>query len=156
MSVIIKELNSLEARLKNIENIALKKSLFDDIGNITANTIKDAFINESSPFGDKWQELSKKTKEDKKKKGKSSKILRDSGNLYSNWEVRSTANSVTVSNNSQNNNFAYGLSHQYGSGKRNIPARPFLPVDKNGNLEKKLKSNIKKLIISRTKKEING
>ncbi|MDL0088150.1 phage virion morphogenesis protein [Campylobacter gastrosuis] len=155
MSVIIKELTSLEARLKNIESNTLKKSLFDDIGNMTSNTIKDAFVDESSPFGDKWQELSNKTKEYKKKKGKSSKILRDSGNLYSKWEVRSTANSVTVSNNSQNNDFAYGLSHQYGSNKRNIPARPFLPVDKSGNLEKKLKSNIKKLIISRTTKELN-
>ncbi|MDL0089278.1 phage virion morphogenesis protein [Campylobacter gastrosuis] len=151
MSVKISGLSDVTARLEALENLPLKKSLFDDIGNMAVNEIKDAFIDERSPFGEKWQELSAKTKERKKKKGKSSKILRDSGALFSKWEVRSATNSVTISNNTQNNGFAYGLSHQYGSKKQNIPARPFLPVDKNGNLEKKLEANIKNLIISKIK-----
>ncbi|HDZ4976149.1 TPA: virion morphogenesis protein, partial [Campylobacter jejuni] len=35
-----------------------------------------------------------------------------------------------------------GLIHQYGSKKKNIPARPFLPIDNNNVLHKGIRSVI--------------
>lgn len=79
------------------------------------------------------------------KYNESHEILRDSGDLYSRWEISRQANSVIVSNNVSKNGFNYPLAHQYGT--KTIPARPFLPVDENNELEGELNANIKRVII---------
>ena len=123
------------------------------LGNILQNEIKASFENESSPFGQKWQALKPSTIRQKQKLGKSSNILRSDGNLADKWIVKADDKKATVSNNTNKNGFAYGLVHQFGSNKigrsRNIkiPARAFLPVDKNRNLPKDLEDVVKKVVI---------
>lgn len=169
MSIEIKGLDEIEAKLKRLQELKnLDKSDFDTIGNMIRNKIERSFETETSPFGERWKPISAKTalryaggrkraytKSGKRQKkgfldkfgaGGSKKILRLSGDLADNWHIKSTKNSVTVSNNSSNNGFAYGLTHQFGSSKLNIPARPFLPIDSNGELEPNLKENILKFL----------
>ena len=89
----------------------------------------------------------------KQKLGKSSNILRWDGNLADKWIVKADDKKATVSNNTNKNGFAYGLVHQFGTNKAGrsknikIPARPFLPVDKSGNLPSMVKDVVKKVVI---------
>ena len=123
------------------------------LGNILQNEIEDSFENESSPFGQKWQALKPSTIRQKQKLGKSSNILRSDGNLADKWIVEADDKKATVSNNTNKNGFAYGLVHQFGTNKAGrsknvkIPARPFLPVDRSGNLPGRVKDVVKKVVI---------
>ena len=147
----VKGLEELQTKLKSLQNIDKKtKPLMQTLGNILQNKIEASFENESSPFGQKWQALKPSTIRQKQKLGKSSNILRWDGNLADKWIVKADDKKTTVSNNK--NGFAYGLVHQFGSNKAGrshnikIPARAFLPVDKNRNLPKDLEDVIKKVI----------
>lgn len=146
----IKGLESIQKKLARLQNLGIKtKPLMQTLGNILQNEIEDSFENEISPFGHKWEALKPSTIEQKLKTGKSERILRKDGNLADKWIVKAKNGSVSISNNSSKNGFAYGLTHQFGSSKagRNralkIPARPFLPIDKNGKLPERTKNNIK-------------
>jgi len=150
----VKGLEELQTKLKSLQNIDKKtKPLMQTLGNILQNEIEASFENESSPFGRKWQALKPSTIRQKQKLGKSSNILRSDGNLADKWIVKADDKKATVSNNTNKNSFAYGLVHQFGSNKigrsRNIkiPARAFLPVDKNRNLPKDLEDVVKKVVI---------
>ena len=140
----VKGLEELQTKLKSLQNIDKKaKPQMQTLGNILQNEIEDSFENESSPFGQKWQALKPSTIRQKQRLGKSSNILRWDGNLADKWIVKADDKKATVSNNTNKNGFAYGLVHQFGTksafGKGiSIPARPFLPVDKNRNLPKDL------------------
>ena len=150
----VKGLEELQAKLKSLQNIKKKtKPLMQTLGNILQNKIEDSFENESSPFGQKWQALKPSTIKQKQRRGKSLNILRSDGNLADRWIVKVDDKKATVSNNTNKNGFAYGLVHQFGTNKAgrsknvNIPARPFLPVDKSGNLPSRVKDVVKKVII---------
>ena len=150
----VKGLEELQTKLKSLQNIDKKtKPLMQTLGNILQNEIEASFENESSPFGRKWQALKPSTIRQKQKLGKSSNILRSDGNLADKWIVKADDKKATVSNNTNKNGFAYGLVHQFGTNKagrsKNIKilARPFLPVDKSGNLPSRVKDVVKKVVI---------
>ena len=150
----VKGLEELQTKLKSLQNIDKKtKPLMQTLGNILQNETEVSFENESSPFGQKWQALKPSTIRQKQKLGKSSNILRSDGNLADKWIVKADDKKATVSNNTNKNGFAYGLVHQFGTNKvgrsKNIkiPARPFLPVDKSGNLPSRVKDVVKKVVI---------
>ena len=150
----VKGLEELQTKLKSLQNIDKKtKPLMQTLGNILQNEIEAGFENESSPFGQKWQALKPSTIRQKQKLGKSSNILRSDGNLADKWIVKADDKRATVSNNTNKNGFAYGLVHQFGTTKAGrsknvkIPARPFLPVDRSGNLPGRVKDVVKKVVI---------
>lgn len=150
----VKGLEELQTKLKSLQNIDKKtKPLMQTLGNILQNEIEASFENESSPFGQKWQALKPSTIRQKQKLGKSSNILRSDGNLADKWIVKAEDKRATVSNNTNKNGFAYGLVHQFGTNKAGrsknvkIPARPFLPVDRSGNLPGRVKDVVKKVVI---------
>nr|DAY39532.1 MAG TPA: virion morphogenesis protein [Caudoviricetes sp.] len=149
----IKGLKKLQNKLESLQSIENKtKPLMQTLGNILQNKIEDSFENESSPFGQKWQALKPSTIKQKQRRGKSLNILRSDGNLADRWIVKADDKKATVSNNTNKNGFAYGLVHQFGTKNAfkkgiSIPARPFLPVDKNRNLPKDLEDVIKKVVI---------
>ena len=158
----VKGLEELQTKLKSLQNIDKKtKPLMQTLDNILQNEIEASFENESSPFGQKWQALKPSTIRQKQKLGKSSNILRWDGNLADKWIVKANDKKATVSNNTNKNGFAYGLVHQFGSNKAGrshnikIPARAFLPVDKNRNLPKDLEDVVKKVMIKFIKKYFN-
>ena len=150
----IKGLKKLQNKLESLQSIENKtKPLMQTLGNILQNEIEASFENESSPFGQKWQALKPSTIRQKQKLGKSSNILRSDGNLADKWMVKADDKKATVSNNTNKNGFAYGLVHQFGTNKAGrsknvkIPARPFLPVDRSGNLPGRVKDVVKKVVI---------
>ena len=150
----VKGLEELQTKLKSLQNIDKKtKPLMQTLGNILQNEIEASFENESSPFGQKWQALKPSTIKQKQRHGKSLNILRSDGNLADKWIVKADDKKATVSNNTNKNGFAYGLVHQFGTNKAGrsknvkIPARPFLPVDRSGNLPGRVKDVVKKVVI---------
>ena len=158
----VKGLEELQNKLESLQSIENKtKPLMQTLGNILQNKIEDSFENESSPFGQKWQALKPSTIKQKQRHGKSLNILRSDGNLADRWIVKADDKKATVSNNTNKNGFAYGLVHQFGSNKAGrshnikIPARAFLPVDKNRNLPKDLEDVVKKVMIKFIKKYFN-
>lgn len=61
-------------------------------------------------------------------------ILRQTGHLADYWETEATDSEAGIFNPVKNKGFAYGIVHQTGSQKRNIPRRAFLPIEENGEL----------------------
>ncbi|EAL2513573.1 phage virion morphogenesis protein [Campylobacter jejuni] len=121
------------------------ESIMASVGESIRNSIVYSFQTETSPFGEKWKPLKPKTIKQKIKEGKNNGILKRDGGLSDpdNWQIESSKNHVEVFNNMQNKKgFKYGYVHQWGNRKRNIPARPFLPIDKNKVLHKDIRSVI--------------
>ncbi|EAL5552920.1 virion morphogenesis protein, partial [Campylobacter coli] len=108
------------------------QSIMAGAGESIRNSIIDSFKNERSIFNGKWKSLKPATIKQKIKDGKNKGILKRDGDLSNdlNWQSEPTKSGVKVFNNMQSKSgFKYGLVHQYGSRKKNIPARSFLPID---------------------------
>lgn len=144
MSVKITGLDPIIKRLKKLENMGIPlKPVLNNIGNDILSNIETNFSSQSGPKG-AWKPLKRATVMRKIRKRKRTAILQESGILADFWAVNATDKKVCVSNNKAKtkNAFPYGVVHQYGS--KNVPARPFLPLDNNGLLEQKLLKKIKK------------
>ncbi|HDZ4965289.1 TPA: phage virion morphogenesis protein [Campylobacter jejuni] len=123
------------------------ESIMAGAGESIRNSILDSFKNERSVFDGKWKSLKPATIKQKIKEGKNKGILKRDGELSKalNWQSKVTKNSVEVFNNIQSKSgFKYGFVHQYGSKKKNIPARPFLPIDNTNVLHQSIRSMIYK------------
>ncbi|EAJ6089960.1 phage virion morphogenesis protein [Campylobacter coli] len=123
------------------------QSIMAGAGESIRNSIIDSFKNERSIFNGKWKSLKPATIKQKIKKGKNKGILKRDGDLSNdlNWQSEPTKSGVKVFNNMQSKSgFKYGLVHQYGSRKKNIPARSFLPIDNNNVLHQSIRSVIYK------------
>lgn len=152
-------LEAVQRKLRGLSELGHNtEPLMHTIGNIIVNSVKDSFEEEKSLFGEKWSALKPSTVAQKKRKGKSDKILRRDGYLADKWVVDATSKKVVVSNNSKHKGFAYGLVHQFGTHKAGrgkstfIPARPFLPVNKSGKLQRDIQKLIKTEMIKFIKK----
>ena len=155
----IRGLEAVQRKLKGLSELGLNaEPLMWTIGHVMLNSIEDSFENEKSPFGEKWAALKPSTAAQKAKKGKSNKILRRDGYLADKWVVDADNKKAVVSNNSKHKGFAYGLVHQFGTRKAGrgkstfIPARPFLPVNKSGKLQRDIQKIIKTEMIKFIKK----
>lgn len=136
-------LDNIYKKLSDIDRLTSQqetKKTLHTIGNIISNSIQESFENQTSPWGDPWQELNPKTKKYKQKKNKSNKILRSDGNLEDNWIQTITDDTLTISNNASVNDYHYGNAHQWGTKK--TPPRPFIPVDDKGTIEPKVLKKI--------------
>lgn len=150
MSIEVKGANEMQRTLQKLEKSlsgSQMKAKMHTMGEMVKTNISESFEDEKSPFGKKWKPLKKSTKKRKAKRGKSSKILREDGDLEDKWYVKASSNSVTIFNNTSNGGFPYGLTHQFGTSNAfgkgiKVPARPFLPIDSKGELEKQLSKNI--------------
>ncbi|MGI7089230.1 phage virion morphogenesis protein [Campylobacter coli] len=123
------------------------QSIMAGAGESIRNSIIDSFKNERSIFNGKWKSLKPATIKQKIKDGKNKGILKRDGDLNNdlNWQSEPTKSGVKVFNNMQSKSgFKYGLVHQYGSRKKNIPARSFLPIDNNNVLHQSIRSVIYK------------
>ncbi|EKQ4768346.1 phage virion morphogenesis protein [Campylobacter coli] len=123
------------------------QSIMAGAGESIRNSIIDSFKNERSIFNGKWKSLKPATIKQKIKDGKNKGILKRNGDLSNdlNWQSEPTKSGVKVFNNMQSKSGSkYGLVHQYGSRKKNIPARSFLPIDNNNVLHQSIRSVIYK------------
>ena len=112
------------------------RKLYGVLGETLKKIHAERFKQEIAPDGSEWQSLSPKTLARKKKKGKSTKILRQDGYL---------SDKTAYNYNDQNVEFGsdakYARLHQFGGkagrgGKVTIPKRPWLGV--NAQDEQKL------------------
>ncbi len=155
MPIEIKGLDAVSAKLSTLEHLLGNSQLrvkLSTIGNMVKNTIEESFEEEKSPFGEKWKPLKIATVRAKAKRGASSKILRNDGDLADRWLVDVSDKTVEVSNNIKSKGYIYGLVHQYGSKK--TPARPFLPIKENGDLEPRLLKTIEDYLDNQIAKAI--
>ena len=104
------------------------RKLYGVLGETLKKIHAERFKQEIAPDGSEWQSLSPKTLARKKKKGKSTKILRQVGYL---------SDKTSYNYNDQNVEFGsdakYARLHQFGGkagrgGKVTIPKRPWLGV----------------------------
>lgn len=140
ITLSIKELQGkLEKLSKALEN---KTPLLRRIANTMQNTIEESFDKQASPFGEKWKPNVPKTLH--KKRG--NKILIQSGLLSQSFTQKVTGSSAQVGTNKE-----YAAIHQFGGkagrGKKvSIPARPFMPINKNGEIPKDLGLELEGLV----------
>lgn len=127
MAEIIISIEELQEKLERLSKALENKTpLLQRIANTTQNIIEESFDKQASPFGEKWKPNSPKTLQ--KKRG--NKILIKSGLLSQSFTSKITGNGTQIGTNK-----AYAAIHQFGgkagrNKKVNIPARPFLPINK--------------------------
>lgn len=124
-------LNDTQA-VKSLQQIASQlkqpRKLYGVLGETLKKIHTDRFKAETDPDGDKWQPLSNRTVELKRKRGKSSKILRQDGYLSDKTAYNYNDKRLEFGSDAK-----YARLHQFGgkagSGKKvTIPARPWLGV----------------------------
>ena len=131
---ITKKLNEFQ---KNLNNLT---PLFNQIGYTLIDIVEENFETESF-LGKKWTPLSKSTKKQKSKKGYK-KILQNRGHLAESIDFEASKDKLILGTNVE-----YAAIHQFGgeAGKNHsakIPARPFLPIDENKEIPKKVQEEI--------------
>lgn len=149
MAEIILKLEELQDKLERLSKILENKTpLLRRIANTMQNTIEESFQSQASPFGEKWKNNATATK--RKKRG--NKILIQSGLLSQSFTQKVTGSSAQVGTNKQ-----YAAIHQFGGkagrGKKvSIPARPFMPINKNGEIPKDLGERLENEVVDYLKK----
>ena len=146
ITLSIEELQGkLERLSKALEN---KTPLLRRIANTLQNVTEESFDKQASPFGEKWKPNAPKTLQ--KKRG--NKILIQSGLLSQSFTQKVTGSSAQVGI-----RLEYAAIHQFGGkagrGKKaNIPARPFMPINKNGEIPKDLGERLENEVVDYLKK----
>ena len=135
MAEIIISIEELQGKLERLSKALENKTpLLRRIANTMQNVTEESFDKQASPFGEKWKDNAPSTKKNKQ----GNKILIQSGLLSQSFTQKVTGNSAQVGTNK-----AYAAIHQFGGkagrGKKvSIPARPFMPINKNGEIPKGL------------------
>jgi phage gpG-like protein len=92
-----------------------------------------AFKSETSPSGQKWAALSPAYQKRRKSKfGR--KKLKVTGALFDTLAAQVEPTGVRIQSNLRVGSYSLGAIHQFGAPRRKIPARPFLPLDTEGEL----------------------
>jgi phage virion morphogenesis protein len=107
----------------------------EDIAGILINAAEDAFLTETSPFGDKWLPLAESTLARAAKRGRTSpKILQDTGQLASSGSTDAGKDFAELSF----GKVYAAIQHLGGEAGRDhsveIPSRKYVPMDEDGNM----------------------
>lgn len=100
----------------------------------------------------RWPALSATTVKNYQRLGISTAgLLRRSNSLYNSIQHSNTATSATISAGGGNQSSAYAAIHQWGGKagrgrKVKIEARPYLPIDKNKNLQPEAEAGIGQVV----------
>lgn len=141
-------IDELQKDLKRIaKELANPRPLLLDIEGAARSEAKESFIEAKDPVsGKKWQELSPMTKANKKRKNLSEKKLIATSKLKNSINGRILNDTVSIGV-----NLPYAAIHEYGgkagrNHKVKIPARPYMPMNKDGALSKSLDKSIDRYI----------
>jgi len=147
--VKIENLEEVQEMLSKLaEHIDDIRPALHEAGQIIQNATEDAFESGVSPWGKTWTPLSSATLD---KKGASAanpismgKLLYDTGRMRESVYMALGMNgeSVEVGLNAKSKGYPYPAVHQFGTNDGKIPARPFLPMDSNGELERRVSEEI--------------
>ena len=134
--------NNLKKALHELSNkLSNLKPALNQIGYYLLEVTEDSFEDEKSPFGSPWSDLTPVTWKQKQKLGYTKK-LQNKGILASSIDFSTTADHLILGT-----NLEYAPIHQFGgfAGKNkstHIPARPFLPIDIDGNIPNSVEKEI--------------
>ena len=130
----VKELNK---KLKDLSNLS-ENDFLEGVGNPIQNSIRDSFENETDPWGNAWVNKDSKTYHH---------LDSTSHNMQGSLHSKVNKSSVSVGFNAVSaQGYNYPAVHQFGTKDGKIPARPFMPVDINGNLEPRVQADIIKSV----------
>ncbi|HEY1048197.1 MAG TPA: phage virion morphogenesis protein [Prosthecobacter sp.] len=125
-----------------ISKAAAPKRALEAMGTTVVSMTKRAF-GQPSLRPASWPALKPATLKAKKAKGYGSQPLRASGTLsMSPRVVTVTAKTVTVGSDRKVGTHSLAAIHQQGTKDGRIPARPFFPFDKSGNITERGKRNV--------------
>lgn len=110
------------------EHVEATKAIHREMANVVYGQAQEAFENERSPAGDVWLPLKPETI---RRKGGSKKLYEE-GTLQGTLYAVATPEYGEVGVSATANGFPYPAVHQYGS--KHVPARPFMPLDENGEV----------------------
>lgn len=119
---ILEALNELLQSGRNTE------PLFTDIGEALLNSHQDRFAGQISPEGDPWEPLNAKYRARKKKNA--DQILVFEGFMRDTLAYNASSQYLELGTNR-----IQGATHQFGDEERGIPARPFLGVSEEDEIE---------------------
>ncbi len=141
----IEEIEQLLAQISaKAQNLS---PIFHDMGNSLSENIEERFDSESDFDGNEWDPLADSTLIAKSKKGKgSNKMLQLDKDLYESIGFYADDISLVVGVNAQAKGYAYPLVHQFGSKDGKTPARRFMPIDSDGNLDEGVKEEVLDLL----------
>lgn len=153
-------IEAIQAKLSELKTLGQdSEPIMHEIGNKIKNRIEQNF-EEQGYYGQKWAPIKVisyhlgytigKGKNTHTKKGKQTasflnyvtgknRILYESGDLSSKWTVQVSKDEVVVGT-----NVKYGVHHQFGTKK--MVARPFMPIDKSGNIDPRMSKSIEEYL----------
>ena len=115
---------------------------------VIQNSTEEAFESGVSPWGKTWTPLASSTLDAKGASAlnplSTGKMLYESGRLRESLyiSVGMDARSVEVGVNAHAKGYPYPAVHQFGTRDAKVPARPFLPMDSSGELERGVSEEI--------------
>ena len=149
MAEIIISIEELQGKLEKLSKALENKTpLLRRVANTLQNATEESFDKQASPFGEKWKPNAPKTLQ--KKRG--NKILIQSGLLSQSFTQKVTGTSAQVGTNKE-----YAAIHQFGgkAGRNRkviIPARTFMPINKNGEIPKDFGERLEQEVVDYLKK----
>lgn len=154
-------IEAIQAKLRELQQLGKNaKPLMAEVGNRVKNRIEQNF-EEQGYYGDEWTQLKNPSAgfsgKRRGKRGKplkrfmdyiaGRKILIDTGQL-SKFTVQASNNEVIIGTNA-----AYGVYHQFGTKK--MPARPFMPISSDGDMDSRMGGEIEAYLAAKIKKIID-
>ena len=119
--------NALNRLIKQGQSL---KPAFRDIGEHLLESHEQRFKDQQAPDGTPWELLSVNTIEQKALSNQSEKILRGYGTLADTLNYQISKNQLQFGS-----PLEYAATHQFGRDKANIPARPFLGLSSDDEVE---------------------
>jgi len=137
-------ITEVKRRLVHLEHRGYQLApLMAEIANLLQTTTETAFEDEQNPFdGTPWEPLKASTQA--KKNGKP---LYESGRMQDSLNVFSNARQAIIGLPATAKGYNYPAVHQFGTEDGSIPARPFLPINADGDISDGLRADIIDLAI---------
>ncbi|MDR0665250.1 MAG: phage virion morphogenesis protein [Helicobacteraceae bacterium] len=133
----IQGMDRLRRTLAELIKVTNANAIAARITSVIGNATRRALTKEASPFtGAKWKRLNPEYARHKKKKYGKKKILERGGNLKKIISRKVGEGERVIGTTAMSaKGYPYPAVHQYGSVKNSlIPARPFFPIDEDGDL----------------------
>lgn len=116
---------AIQNKFKKLSELGKTDGLTRKIAGVLQQEAENAFDNERTPEGSKWETLNPQYKKHRYAQGYTATMLQVSGNLISSLNVDYGDNFAVVGVSEH-----YGQYHQQGTSK--MPARPFLGLGNDG------------------------
>lgn len=138
------ELNKLFSKI--IKRVKDMQPVMDSAGEYLRNTIEESFASGRSADGEVWSPLADSTLNQKHKDGSMQsmgKLLYAEGTLFESIDYEATSHDLTVGVNAYSDgDYPYPVVHQFGSKDGKTPARPFMPINSDGELYDNVKEEL--------------